>query len=478
MPHTQDIVQKLWNLCNILKDDGVTYQDYVTELTFLLFLKMAQETNKEGEIPEGYRWHDLETKNEATMLTFYRELLLHLGTKTKNQRVLEIFANANTSLRQPKHLKSLVTQIDKIEWYEAREEGILAELYEGLLEKNAQESKSGAGQYFTPRPLIDCMVDLVKPQPGEIIQDPACGTAGFLIAADRYIKQQTDNLTKLSEKKAEKQVNEAYVGVELVEDTHRHALMNAMLHGIYSPILLGDTLGSVGEGLDKADVILTNPPFGTKKGGGLPSRKFTYPTSNKQLCFLQHIYRGLRTATDSKPGGRAAVVIPDLQGHSAPEVLADLMDKCDLHTVLRLPTGIFYAQGVKTNAYFFTRGKTDTGNTKEVWIYDLRSNMPTFAKRTPLTRAHFAEFEKAFGSDPYGKAKRKDQGDKGRFRRFSRDDIHKQGDTLDITWLVEDSVTESKSVLTPDELAGQIMKRLQSAVKELKSLQADAKRKN
>ena len=478
MPHTQDIVQKLWNLCNILKDDGVTYQDYVTELTFLLFLKMAQETNKEGEIPAGYRWTDLETKNEAEMLTFYRKLLLHLGTEAKHQRIQEIFANASTSLRQPKHLKELVMQIDKIEWYEAREEGALAELYEGLLEKNAQESKSGAGQYFTPRPLIDCMVDLVKPQPGELIQDPACGTAGFLIAADRYVKQQTDNLTKLSEKKAEWQANHAYVGVELVVDTHRHALMNAMLHGIYGPIHLGDTLGNVGDGLDKADVILTNPPFGTKKGGGMPSRKFTYPTSNKQLCFLQHIYRGLRLATDSKPGGRAAVVIPDLQGHAAPEVLADLMDKCDLHTVLRLPTGIFYAQGVKTNAYFFTRGKTDTGNTKETWIYDLRSNLPTFNKSNPLTRAHFASFEKAFGSDPHGKSKRKDEGEKGRFRRFSRDFILDQGNTLDITWLVEDSVTESKSVLTPDALAGQIMKRLESALKELKSLQADTKRKD
>ncbi len=477
MPHTQDIVQKLWTLCNILKDDGVNYHQYVTELTFLLFLKMAKETSKEGEIPEGFRWSDLETRNEAEMLTFYRNSLKHLGTEAKNQRVMQIFANASTSLRQPRHLKELVTQIDKIEWYQAREEGTLSELYEGLLERNAQESKSGAGQYFTPRPLIDCMVDLIKPQPGEIIQDPACGTAGFLIAADRYIKQQTDNLTKLSEKKAEWQTTNAFVGVELVEDTHRHALMNAMLHGIYGPIHLGDTLGSVGEGLDKADVILTNPPFGTKKGGGLPSRTFTYPTSNKQLCFLQHIYRGLRKATDSKPGGRAAVVIPDLQGSAAPEVLADLMDKCDLHTVLRLPTGIFYAQGVKTNAYFFTRGKTDTGNTKQVWIYDLRSNLPTFNKSNPLTHAYFAEFAKAFGSDPYGKSKRKDEGEQGRFRCFTRDYIREQGDSLDITWLVDGETTETKNGLSPDAIANQIMKRLHNAMKELRALQQESKRK-
>jgi type I restriction enzyme M protein len=477
MAHTQDIVQKLWNLCNILKDDGVTYQDYVTELTFLLFLKMAQETNREGEIPDGYRWANLESKNEAVMLTFYRELLLHLGTKSKNQRVLEIFANAGTSLRQPKHLKELVTQIDKIEWYEAREEGTLAELYEGLLERNAQESKSGAGQYFTPRPLIDCMVDLVKPQPGELIQDPACGTAGFLIAADRYIKKHTDDLTTLKAREQDFQINRALVGVELVEDTHRHALMNAMLHGIYGPIHLGDTLGTIGEGLEKATVILTNPPFGTKKGGGLPSRKFTFPTSNKQLCFLQHIYRGLRTATDSKPGGRAAVVIPDLQGHAAPEVLADLMDKCNLHTVLRLATGIFYAQGVKTNVYFFTRGKTDTGNTKQVWIYDLRSNLPTFNKSNPLTRAHFADFEKAYGSDPHGRSKRQDQGGQGRFRCFSREYIREKGDTLDITWLADGEGIETRNGQSPDALAKQIMKRLQSALKQLQALQRESKRR-
>jgi type I restriction enzyme M protein len=470
MPHTQDIVQKLWNLCNILKDDGVNYHQYVTELTFLLFLKMAKETNKEGEIPEGYRWTDLDTKNEAEMLTFYKKLLLHLGTEAKNQRVLEIFANANTSLRQPRHLKSLVTQIDKIEWYEAREEGTLAELYEGLLQKNAEESKSGAGQYFTPRPLIDCMVDLVKPQPGELIQDPACGTAGFLIAADRYIKKKTDDLSTLKTREQEFQINNALVGVELVEDTHRHALMNAMLHGIYGPIYLGDTLGSVGEGLEKADLILTNPPFGTKRGGGLPSRKFTYPTSNKQLCFLQHIYRGLHTATDSKPGGRAAVVIPDLQGHATPEVLADLMDKCDLHTLLRLPTGIFYAQGVKTNVYFFTRGKTDTGNTKEVWIYDLRSNMPSLNKGNPLTRAHFADFEKAFGSDPHGKSKRKDEGEKGRFRCFSRKVIRENGDSLDITWLNENGGEERSNTPPPDVIAARIESTLKSALKEVRAL--------
>lgn len=461
---------------NVTADDGITYQDYVTELTYLLFLKMAHEIGKDDTLPKGYRWENLEQKNEAEMLTFYRKLLLHLGTEAKNRRVKEIFANANTSLRLPRHLKELVTQIDAIEWFEAREEGILADLYEGLLEKNAQESKSGAGQYFTPRPLIDCMVELVKPHAGELIQDPACGTAGFLIAADRFVKNETEGLTTLKTELQEFQIHRAFVGVELVPDTHRHALMNAMLHGIYSPIHLGDTLGSLGEDLESADVILTNPPFGTKKGGGLPSRTdFTYQTSNKQLCFLQHIYRNLKRPIGGKPGGRAAVVIPDLQGHAAPDVLNDLMEKCDLHTVLRLPTGIFYAQGVKTNVFFFTRGKTDTGNTKEVWVYDMRRNMPAFAKRTPLTRAHFKPFEKAYGSDPYGKSRRVDEGEKGRFRCFTREQIKDEGDTLDVTWLVDGESGESKNGKSPDALANQIMKRLETALRELKALQAEAK---
>lgn len=349
MPNTQDIVAKLWNLCDILRDDGINYHQYVTELTFLLFLKMAQETGTEKDLPKGYRWEDLEKRDGVDLLNFYRGLLLHLGTKTRG-RTLEIFANAGTSLRQPRHLKELVTQIDAIEWYEAREEGTLADLYEGLLQKNAEESKSGAGQYFTPRPLIDCMVAVMQPQPGEVIQDPAAGTFGFIVAADREIKRQTDGLSTLTQKQADFQSQQAYVGVELVPDTHRHALMNAMLHGILAPIHLGDTLGSTGESLPKANLILTNPPFGTKKGGGQPSRQFTYPTSNKQLCFLQHIYRGL------KPGGRAAVVLPDnvlFEENTGADIRADLMNKCDLHTMLRLPTGIFYAQGVKTNVLFF-----------------------------------------------------------------------------------------------------------------------------
>jgi len=465
---TQDIVQKLWNLCNVLRDDGITYHQYVTELTYLLFLKMAKETETEGQLPKGYRWKDLEAKDGVEQLNFYRELLLHLGTEGKS-RVQAIYVNASTSIKVPRNLKKLVDAIDELDWYSAKDEGF-GDLYEGLLEKNASEKKSGAGQYFTPRPLIDAMVSLVKPQPGELVQDPAAGTCGFLIAADRYIKSQTKELWDLKEGQIQFQKHKAFYGVELVHDAHRLALMNLMLHDIEGDLLLDDTLSAAGMRLPKADVILTNPPFGTKKGGGLPSREdFTYPTSNKQLAFLQHIYRGL------KPGGRAAVVLPDnvlFEDNTGAQIRADLMDKCDLHTILRLPTGIFYAQGVKTNVLFFTRGQKDTGNTKAVWIYDMRTNAPAFGKRTPFTRDHFAEFEKAFGNDPLGKARRKDEGEEGRFRKFTREEIAKRGENLDIAWLKDEGHTNADDLPAPDEVAAEIISNLRLALNEIEALQA------
>ncbi|MDB6132997.1 MAG: SAM-dependent methyltransferase [Verrucomicrobiales bacterium] len=391
---THDIVAKLWNLCNVLKDDGVTYHQYVTELTYILFLKMARETGTESQIPEGYRWEDLESKNARDRLEFYKIALIHLGSHG-SKLVREIFANASSFIKKPSTLSTLITEIDKLDWYSARHEG-LGDLYEGLLEKNASEVKSGAGQYFTTRPLIDSMVHLMRPTLDDIIQDPAAGTCGFPIAANHYLREHHD-FDHLTEKQQRKYRENTFHGMEHVQDTHRLAMMNMMLHGIEG-IRYGDTLSEDGAALPKATLILTNPPFGTKKGGGLPTRTdFTYPTSNKQFCFLQHIYRGLL------PGGRAAVVLPDnvlFEAGVGKEIRRDLMNKCSLHTILRLPTGIFYAQGVKTNVLFFTRGTTDKGNTKEVWVYDLRANMPQFGKRTPLTREHFADFEKAFGSDP------------------------------------------------------------------------------
>jgi type I restriction enzyme M protein len=467
---TSDIVQRLWNLCHVLRDDGITYHQYVTELTWLLFLKMAEETGMEnGQIPEGYRWKDVVGRDGQDRLDFYRLLLVHLGSHG-SPLVKAIYAGAGTSLRQPRNLGSLVSSIDALDWYSARHEG-LGDLYEGLLEKNAGEQKSGAGQYFTPRPLIESIVSRVQPQPGEVVQDPAAGTGGFLIMADRWIKERTDNLFALPPQSGDFQRREAFRGMELVPDAHRLLLMNALLHGIEGKHLqLGDTLSEAGKALDPADVILTNPPFGTKRGGGRPTRDdFTFGTGNKQLAFLQHVYRGL------KPGGRAAVVLPDnvlFEEGIGAQIRADLMDKCDLHTILRLPTGIFYAQGVKTNVLFFTRGERGrvTGNTQRVWFYDLRTNVPVFGKRTPLTRGHFAEFEAAFGDDRLGRAERVDGGPDGRFRVFSRDEIRRRGDNLDITWLRDDSAGHEDDLPEPEVIAAEIMAKLQAAMAEMEEL--------
>jgi type I restriction enzyme M protein len=399
-------------------------------------------------------------------------MLVHLGSHG-SVLVNQIFANASSFIKKPTTLSTLVTEIDKINWYEARKEG-LGDLYEGLLEKNANEKKSGAGQYFTPRPLIDSMVAVMRPTLDDIIQDPAAGTGGFLIAANRHIREHSDP-DHWTEAQQRKYRHNTFYGMEHVQDAHRLSLMNLMLHGIDSDpagagIQYGDTLGEEGAALCKrgATLILTNPPFGTKKGGGLPTRNdFTYPTSNKQLCFLQHIYRAL------KPGGRAAVVMPDnvlFEGNTGAEIRHDLMEKCNLHTILRLPTGIFYSQGVKTNVLFFTRGKTDKGNTKEVWVYDLRANMAQFGKRTQLTREHFQEFEKVFGSDPLGGSKRKDTGESGRFREFTRDWIAGRGDSLDISWLKDQSGANGEVLLEPSALAREAMTELEGAMEELRGI--------
>lgn len=265
---TQEIVNKLWNLCDILWDDGITYHQYVTELTYILFLKMAKETGTETSVPEGYRWDDL-LKHEGTELKkFYVKLLAYLGTESEG-RIREIYTNAHTNIDEPKNLEKLIKNIDQLDWYSAKTEG-LGDLYEGLLQKNATEKKSGAGQYFTPRSLIRTMVELIDPKPGERCFDPACGTFGFMIMADRHVRLQTDNNYKLSAKEAKFQTEDAFTGCELVQDAHRLALMNALLHGMEGEIALGDSLSIVGQKHKNFNVILTNPPFGTKKGENAP----------------------------------------------------------------------------------------------------------------------------------------------------------------------------------------------------------------
>lgn len=467
---TQEIVSRLWNLCNVLRDDGITYHQYVTELTYILFLKMAKETGAEEQIPKIYRWDELTAKSGIELKKFYKELLNHLG-ENGTGRVREIYQGASTNIDEPKNLEKIITTIDGLDWFSAREEG-LGNLYEGLLEKNANEKKSGAGQYFTPRVLIDVMTRLVKPQAGERCNDPACGTFGFMIAAHQYVSDQTDDFFDLDADTARFEQEGAFTGTELVHDTHRLALMNAMLHNMEGDIILGDTLSNLGKGMKNYDVVLTNPPFGTKKGGERATRDdFTFPTSNKQLNFLQHIYRSLKA--DGK--ARAAVVLPDnvlFADGEGEKIRVDLMNKCNLHTVLRLPTGIFYAQGVKTNVLFFTRGKTDKGNTKEVWFYDLRTNMPSFGKTNPLKTDHFADFEAA-----YEAADRRAVKD-DRFCVFTREQIAEKGNSLDLGLIRDDSVVDYEDLPDPivsgEEAIAQLEEAvdlLMSVVQELKALE-------
>lgn len=468
--NTQEIVAKLWNLCNVLRDDGITYHQYVTELTYILFLKMAKETGSEENIPEGYRWDDLLARKGLELKSFYKDLLDYLGERCTG-RIQEIYKGAATNIDEPKNLEKIIRTIDELDWFSAKEEG-LGNLYEGLLEKNANEKKSGAGQYFTPRVLIDVMTRLAAPKAGERCNDPACGTFGFMIAASNFVREQTNDFFDLDEETAEFEYTQAFTGCELVHDTHRLALMNAMLHDIQSKIILGDTLSNVGKEMQGYDVVLTNPPFGTKKGGERATRDdFTYPTSNKQLNFLQHIYRSLKA--DGK--ARAAVVLPDnvlFADGDGERIRVDLMDKCNLHTILRLPTGIFYAQGVKTNVLFFTRKKTDKDSTKAVWFYDLRTNMPSFGKTNPLKASDFAGFEAAYTAEDRSKVADE------RWQCFTREEIAQKGNSLDLGLIKDDSVLDYEDLPDPAESAAEAAEKLaeavdllQSVAQELRSLQ-------
>lgn len=469
MTTTSTIVAKLWNLSKALQGAGVSYQGYITELTYLLFLKMLEETKHEERLPKGYHWADLVSKGGVEQLDFYRKLLLDLGNSkiAKDPLVSAIFTDAQTALRKPTDLKLLTTTLDELDWFSARDDG-LGNLYEGLLEKTTSEKKSKAGQYFTPRPLIDCIVRLVKPQPGEVIQDPACGTGGFLIAADRYIKSKTDELFKLTSEQAHFQRCQAFAGAEYVTETRRLCLMNLQLHGIESSVGDIDSLSADGEALGKADLVLTNPPF-NKMPQSVSRADFSITADERvgPLPFVEHVVRAL------KPGARAAVVVPDnvlfADGVGA-RLRTWLMNVCDLHTILRLPTGIFYAQGVKTNVLFFTRGKTDEGNTKAVWVYDLRANMDAFGKTRPLKVEDFAAFEKAFGSDPYGKAKRKDEGEEGRFRCFTREAITARNNILDISWLKDTEAEAEEGLTEPEHIATAIIGHLKAALGEIEQL--------
>ena len=497
---TQDIVQKLWNLCNVLRDDGITYHQYVTELTYILFLKMINETgteeklisavhddyakklsryakdhrkevaqlsDKEKEDLKGalylYSWDYLTKLEGLELKKFYNALLSELGSAPLPE-ISQIYTKAISSIDEPRNLKKIITEINKLDWYDAKTEG-LGDLYEGLLQKNADEKKSGAGQYFTPRVLIDVMTELIKPELGEKCFDPACGTFGFMIAAYRTATK-GKSFYDLSDNEV-KQIQDSFGGVELVPDAHRLALMNAYLHNVPANIACMDSLSSNAKGFKEFDVVLTNPPFGTKKGGERPTRDdISFQTSNKQLNFLQVIYRSLK----ANGKARCAVVLPDnvlFAGGDGVSVRRELMNFCNLHTVLRLPTGIFYAQGVKTNVLFFTRGKTEKGNTKEVAFYDMRTNMDSFGKTRTLQKSDFTEFMEGY-NDP---SKRTGE----RWSKFTREEIEKREDSLDLGLIRDDSIKDYDDLPDPIESGEEAIASLEEAVDLLKSVVKELK---
>jgi len=459
-----DIVGKLWGFCHTLRHDGIDYGDYIEQLTYLLFLKMIEE--KGAEIPSKYSWSVLREKSGVELTDHYMQTLRELG-KQKNM-LGDIYGGAMSRFSNPVNLKRLVNLIDEVEWTGLNVD-IKAAAYEGLLEKSASEGKKGAGQYFTPRILIQSIVRCMKPDPRKSedfsIHDPAAGTGGFLVCAYEWLMEQTGGSLERSE--AKRILTAAYSGTELVPRPRRLALMNLYLHGIRANIRLGDAIYEPKIG-GPYDCVMTNPPFGTKGANQAPTRDdFTIATSNKQLNFVQHVMSIL------KPGGRAAIVVPDnvLFADQAGEVFKILTEDCDLHTVLRLPNGTFtpYSPGTKTNVIFFTKAYP----TENVWVYDARTNVPRITKKDrPLTPEHFAEFEVCYGPEPNGHGKRDPNDSKeDRWQSFPISEVKERDFKIDgLKWLRDESLGDGDELPEPEELAADAISQLEGAIEDLNLL--------
>ncbi|MFC1770137.1 N-6 DNA methylase [Nitrospirota bacterium] len=457
-----DIVNKLWGFCHTLRHDGIDYGDYIEQLTYLLFLKMAEE--KDVDIPKKYNWDSLKKESGTDLLDHYTEILRKL--REQPGILGDIFTQAVPRFNNPVNLKRLLAMIDEEDW-SSMDVDVKGEAFEGLLEKAASEGKKGAGQYFTPRILIQSLVRVMKPDPREAkdftICDPACGSGGFLMVAYEWLMEITKGA--LDRKDIKRIKTKTYYGQDLVPRPRRLALMNLYLHGLEPHIYLGDTIYEPLKN-ELYNCVLTNPPFGTKGANQAPEREdFTISTSNKQLNFIQHVVNIL------KPGGRAAVVLPDncLFADTAGDVFEILMQDCNLHTILRLPRGTFtpYSPGTKTNVIFFQKGLPTT----DTWIFDARSNVPGITKKDrPLTPEYFKEFEKCYGKDPNGRSQRKDLGEEGRFRKFSIDDIKERDYKLDLTWLKDDAVESANDLPEPDVLVSEAVTELEAVVDSLNEL--------
>jgi type I restriction enzyme M protein len=485
--HSRLIVQKLWNYCNVLRDDGLSYSDYVEQLTYLLFLKMADERDRATNtgipiLPDGYDWKSLLGRDGATIESHYRKILEKLGKQPGTLGV--IFRKAQNKIQNPAKLRRLIVDlIDREQWSNGSAD-VKGDAYEGLLDKNAQDTKSGAGQYFTPRPLIQAIVDVMRPEPDQTICDPACGTGGFLLAAHEYIQKHYE----LSPSQEQHLRFQAFRGWEIVPNTARLCAMNLLLHGIggndFCPVHVEDALRS--EPKEQFNMVLTNPPFGKKSSVTFVSdsgekdvesfsfarKDFWTKTSNKQLNFLQHIKSLL------KPDGRAAVIVPDnvlFEGGAGETIRRKLLTECDVHTLLRLPDGIFYAHGVKANVLFFD----NKPSTRMLWVYDLRINKHFTLKTYPMQKHDLDNFVACYNPDNrYERVPTwSEDNSNGRWRAYSFDElIHRDKISLDIFWLHDESLEGGVRLPSPDVLAAEIVEDLQAALDQFAIIADDLRK--